>query len=387
MRLSAILLIAAVLGFGQSTVPTDAGGWISLGIEASRSAQYFLAAMFFRGAAELEPLNISAHEYAGTAYMNLYVPGVDSTENKAFAEQARVEFQRVLELSPNHKGALLSLASLSYQEAQGLPVREEKFRKLDESVDWNRKLIAVDPQAKEAYYTLAVIAWLKWYPAYMEERERLGMRPEDPGPIADLNTRTLLNIEYGQSLADAIANLQKAIDIDPQYDDAMAYMNLIVRQRADLLDSKDDYEREFAAANEWVQKSLDTKRMKARSFELRQQSRTDANATESQQPQPTAYRFSGHIEQAVLIRMVDPIYPPLAKVARVQGTVRFKAVIGEDGHVGNLQVISGHPLLISAAIVAVEQWVYKPTLANGRPVAVETQVDVSFTLPPDSEHP
>jgi protein TonB len=75
-----------------------------------------------------------------------------------------------------------------------------------------------------------------------------------------------------------------------------------------------------------------------------------------------------------------PVYPPLAKAARVQGTVSFQAVIGTDGTVRNLQLISGPPLLVQAAMMAVQQWVYEPTLLNGKPVEVITTIDVNFTL-------
>jgi len=86
------------------------------------------------------------------------------------------------------------------------------------------------------------------------------------------------------------------------------------------------------------------------------------------------------VQAANLIRRVVPQYPPLAKQARVQGTVRFTAIIGKDGTIQNLQLISGHPLLVAAAEEAVKQWQYKPTLLNGEPVEVVTQIDVNFTL-------
>jgi outer membrane biosynthesis protein TonB len=80
-----------------------------------------------------------------------------------------------------------------------------------------------------------------------------------------------------------------------------------------------------------------------------------------------------------LIKKVEPVYPLLALQARIQGVVRFTAIIGTDGHVQDLQVISGHPLLIPVAKEAVQQWVYRPTLLNGKPVEVSTEIDVAFT--------
>jgi protein TonB len=95
---------------------------------------------------------------------------------------------------------------------------------------------------------------------------------------------------------------------------------------------------------------------------------------------PQRIRVGGNVQAANLIRKVTPQYPPLAKQARVQGTVRFQAIIGKDGTIQNLQVISGHPLLVPAATDAVKQWLYRPTLLNGEPVEVVTQIDVNFTL-------
>jgi protein TonB len=95
---------------------------------------------------------------------------------------------------------------------------------------------------------------------------------------------------------------------------------------------------------------------------------------------PQRIRVGGNVQGANLTHHVSPVYPPLAKQARVQGTVRFTAIIGKDGTVQNLQLLSGHPLLVPAAEEAVKQWQYKPTLMNGEPVEVVTQIDVNFTL-------
>lgn len=95
---------------------------------------------------------------------------------------------------------------------------------------------------------------------------------------------------------------------------------------------------------------------------------------------PQRIRVGGNVQSAKLVRQPKPVYPPLAKQARIQGVVRFTAVIGKDGTIQNLQLVSGHPLLIPSAQEAVKQWVYQPTLLNGEPVEVITQIDVNFTL-------
>jgi protein TonB len=95
---------------------------------------------------------------------------------------------------------------------------------------------------------------------------------------------------------------------------------------------------------------------------------------------PQALRIGGNIQQANLITKVPPVYPPLAKAAHVEGTVRFEVTIGREGAVQNMQLLSGPPLLVQAALEGVQQWVYKPTLLNGNPVPVVTTVDINFTL-------
>lgn len=91
-------------------------------------------------------------------------------------------------------------------------------------------------------------------------------------------------------------------------------------------------------------------------------------------------RVGGNVQAANLIKKITPVYPALAKSARIQGTVRFTAIIGKDGTIQNLQLVSGHPMLVQSATEAVKQWVYKPTLLNDEPVEVITQIDVNFTL-------
>jgi TonB family protein len=95
---------------------------------------------------------------------------------------------------------------------------------------------------------------------------------------------------------------------------------------------------------------------------------------------PTRILVGGNVQSSNLLTMVKPVYPPLARRTRIQGMVRFTAIVGKDGRVQNLQIVSGHPLLVPAAQDAVRQWVYRPTLMNGEPVEVVTQIDVNFAL-------
>jgi periplasmic protein TonB len=99
-------------------------------------------------------------------------------------------------------------------------------------------------------------------------------------------------------------------------------------------------------------------------------------------PKPTAARIrqGGSVQAALLVNKVQPVYPPLARQTRISGTVRLHAIISKVGSVESLEVLSGHPLLVRAAMDAVQQWKYKPTLLNGEPVEVDTTIDVIFSL-------
>ncbi len=109
-----------------------------------------------------------------------------------------------------------------------------------------------------------------------------------------------------------------------------------------------------------------------------------AGSTAAPPPPPKAtpkrITVGGQVQAAHLVNRVQPVYPPLARQTRINGTVKLHAIIGKDGTVQQLQVVSGHPLLVQAALDAVKQWRYQPTLLNGEPVEVDTEIDVIFTL-------
>jgi protein TonB len=105
-----------------------------------------------------------------------------------------------------------------------------------------------------------------------------------------------------------------------------------------------------------------------------------AESTPEKKDPPRGPVHIGTLSEANLLRKVMPVYPPLAKSARVQGTVEFTALISKEGNIENLKLVHGHPLLVNAAKEAVEQWKYRPTLLNGVPVEVITDIIVNFTL-------
>src|SRR5579871_2388922 len=236
---------------------------INKGIQFYKGARYADAVESFKEAVQLDPSNVTGRLYLATAYMSQYIPGAVSPDNLQLAKQAKEEFEQVLQSHPNDTTALASLASLSYQEAQAMPDLDQKLKKLDEAKEWYLKLISADPQNKEGFYSLAVIDWVKWYAAWMKARADLGMRTEDPGPIKDKKVRADLKERYSAIVDDGMKNLDKALQIDPNYDDAMAYMNLLIREKADLEDTSEAYKADVDKADTWVTKALETKKAKA----------------------------------------------------------------------------------------------------------------------------
>jgi len=236
---------------------------LNRGVQAFKSAKYNAAVEHFKKATELDPEFETARLYLATAYMSQYIPGADSPENMQYAKAAESEFQKVLEKDSKNTLAIESLASLHYNQAQGNQPLDQKLKKLDEAGTWYTKLAETDPNAKTAYYSLGVITWAKWYPRLMDARREMGMKPEDPGPLKDKKVRESMRTEWLATVDKGIQNLEKALSIDPEYDEAMAYLNLLHRERADLLDSPDEYKKEIEVADNYVQKALDTKKIKA----------------------------------------------------------------------------------------------------------------------------
>ncbi len=233
------------------------------GVQAYRNQQYAVAVDHFKQAVQLDPKNVNGKLYLATAYMVQYVPGSFADRNMKLAKAATDGFLEVLKDNPSDRTALASLASLSYQEATGITDNDQKLKKLDEAKDWYMKLIQADPGNKDGYYSLAVIDWLKWYPNLMTARSEQHMKPEDPGPIKDKKVREELKAKYGAIVDDGLKNLDTALQKDPKYDDAMAYKNLFIRERADLDDSEDAYKKDIADADKLVQQALQIKKEKS----------------------------------------------------------------------------------------------------------------------------
>ncbi|MFB3779364.1 MAG: tetratricopeptide repeat protein [Bryobacteraceae bacterium] len=249
--------LTAALVLGLATLATTgceklkARDHLNKGVQAYKNARYPEAIEHFKEAVSLDPSFPTARLYLATAYMVQYIPGAESPENVQLAKNAHEEFLKVLEQDSKNPVAIASIANLYFNQ-----------KKFDEATEWYNKMIGVDPTNKEAYYTLGVIAWTKAFQDDADARAKLGMKPEDPGPLKDKKVREQLRDKNLAMIESGIKNLEKALEIDNQYDDAMAYMNLLYRQRADLMDSAEAYKKDVETADKWVEKTLETKKAK-----------------------------------------------------------------------------------------------------------------------------
>jgi tetratricopeptide (TPR) repeat protein len=249
LSIALVVLIGGAFGCGKQFDQLRARSELNRGVRAFEAANFVAAAENFEKALEYDPELLAARTYQATAYRMQYVPGSTSPDNLKVADEALAGFEEVLERDPQNELAMTSIASLYFD-----------MEKLDEAKEWNKKLIAAYPNKKEAYYTIGVINWTKSYGPRMELRSDLGMRQEDPGPIKDAKRREEFAQEVMPLHDEALQMFNKAVEIDPDYENAMNYINLTYREMADVAPSGDEYERLNSIADEWVQKTLDTRK-------------------------------------------------------------------------------------------------------------------------------
>jgi len=244
---------------------------LNKGVNSFRSGQYTAAADDFKTAIGLDPDLASARLYLATAYMTQWVPGSESPDNVRNMNSALQEFQTSLGSNLDAKNKLIamqSLANIYYQK-----------KDYAQAESWNKKVIQADPKNKEAYYTLGVIAWSEFVPPWREALSTQGFKPEDPGPlkdakpaakgkkgapaVAETDLKADLKAKYWPILTEGIEDEKKALEIDPDYENAMSYMNLLIRYRGWLEDTKEQYTVDAKQSDDWVQKYLETVKRKA----------------------------------------------------------------------------------------------------------------------------
>jgi TonB family protein len=284
---------------------------------------------------------------------------------------ARQQLLDVLARDPKNRGAISTLMTLAVNT-----------RQFDQAREWALRAIQVDSSDKGAYYTVGIVDWNLCYPDYAAARRATGVQDWDP-IIPDAALRASLRAQHLTQIEEGLQNLQTAIQLDPGYSDAMAYLNLLLRIEAGIVEDPAHSTELIAQANDWVQKALNAKRQQAA-----RGTAPLAQALVPPPPPPPPPPAAGPLQKSIrinstglqpkLVSQTRPVYPPLARQANISGTVRLQIQIGKDGTVQDVRSESGHPLLIPAAMLAVWHWKYQPTIVNGEAVEISTVVEVSF---------
>jgi tetratricopeptide (TPR) repeat protein len=223
---------------------------LNAGIQAFRQANYEEAVGHFEQAVTLDPEFVTAHLYLATAYAQTFVPGVDTPENVVWATKALNEYREVLRLKPSDVTSLKGIAYLEFQ-----------LKNFDQAKESYQKAIAADPSDPELFYATGVMDWSMAYRIIAAEKAKLPAKAQDSlflsAGCADARTAALANVN------DGLAMLTKAVSLREDYDDAMAYLNLLYRLRADVdCGNKEAHAADLKKANEWTDMAMAARKKK-----------------------------------------------------------------------------------------------------------------------------
>jgi len=263
-RRAAALLALVVFAAGFSGCnKLKARDLLNKGVGAFKNGQYDAAVEDFKQAKDLDPSLLNARLYLATAYASQYIPGAPSEQNKNIGKQAIAEFKEILQTNPDNLSAIDGIGSILFQMA-GTPYDPKLF---EESKSYHQKHIQQKPEDPEPYYWIGVIDWTLAFRAnaemrkdYNEKNIRKQVKDTDPLPAA---IRGEYLAKYGSLIDEGVADLQKAISIRPDYDDAMAYLNLLYRRKADTVESADERASLQKQADELVDKVKEVKQKRA----------------------------------------------------------------------------------------------------------------------------
>src|SRR5579862_1394074 len=257
-----IITLAALLLALFSSVGCDklrARDQLNKGVESYKNNHYEQAIDHFQQAVHLDPSLINARMYLATAFVSQYIPGVDSPDNLRTAQQAIDEYQRVIDANPAREQKVNAAKGIAY-----LYLNEKKW---DDAKKYYRMASDLDPNDPEPYYSIGVIDWTAAYQPRMEERAKLGMKPEENLNAKNKDQKKVcdeLKVKNTPAIQEGIDSLNKAIQLRPDYDDAMAYMNLMYRERGDVeCDDLASRAEDLKTADHWVDETLRVKKAKA----------------------------------------------------------------------------------------------------------------------------
>ena len=258
-----LALLAVVVAAGSGCNKLKARDLLNKGVANFKNGQYDAAVEDFKQAKDLDPSLLNARLYLATAYASQYIPGAPSDENVKRGKAAIDEFKGVLEKDSNNLSAIDGIGSILFQMS-GQPYNPEKFQ---ESKSYHQKHIDLKPTDPEPYYWIGVIDWTQAFRGnaelrtdYNKEHINKQVKESDPLPAA---VRTQFVEKYGKLVDEGIASLQKAIQLRPDYDDAMAYLNLLYRRKADMVESAEERASYQKQADDLVEKVKEIKQKRA----------------------------------------------------------------------------------------------------------------------------
>jgi tetratricopeptide (TPR) repeat protein len=243
LRIARRLVALAAVGvfvLGSGCNKLKARDLLNKGVAAFKNGQYDTAVENFKQAKALDPDLMNARLYLATAYASQYIPGAPSEQNTRLGNQAIAEFKEILDKDPKNLSAIDGIGSITFQMA-GTPFDAKKF---DESKKYHQMHIQIKPEDAEPHYWIGVIDWTLAFrtnaelrAAYNKEHINKQIKDTDALPAVVRNDYVAKD---GALVDEGISELQKAIQIRPDYDDAMAYLNLLYRRKADMVESNDE---------------------------------------------------------------------------------------------------------------------------------------------------
>jgi tetratricopeptide (TPR) repeat protein len=262
-RLRFAAAFAALLALGATGCSKlKARDMLNKGVQAYKAQQFDSAVEKFKSAKDLDPTLLNARLYLATAYSSGYVDGSPAPDNVSRGNKAVEEFRDVLQTDANNLSAIDGLGSILYRMG-GQPYDPKK---LEESRNYHLQHIKISPNDPDPYYWVGVIDWLLCFRANSTMRNefnssspRKPLRENDALPA---KLREEFSAKYAQTVDEGIAHLKMAIERRPDYDDAMAYLNLLDRQKADQVDTPEDREKYLADADALIEKVKEIKQKK-----------------------------------------------------------------------------------------------------------------------------
>ena len=224
---------------------------LNKGVEAYKSAHYEEAIEHFQKATELDPKLPMAKTYLATALAQNVVPGMTTPDNLKMAKQAISIFQDVLADQPNDVNSMKQIAGIYFS-----------INDMDNAEEWQKKVLAVDPKDPEAAYTIGVINWKKAHQNKLNALQAAGLNDDGKGNAsAPKKVMEPLAQQNGPLVEEGLKYLTMAVDNRPNYDDAMQYLNLIYRNKADVdYGNKAAVTEDLAMAEDWTHKAMGTRK-------------------------------------------------------------------------------------------------------------------------------